>query len=291
MNHAPDRFLYNPPPMARTAPTIFALLALSLLALAGCETVDGVFSGVKPGSEGLLQDLFKEPSPSDAVEMSVDQYDADKRYRGTNLLANAPFAGEPVYLDLFIANASDEDPAVRSAAVRGLANHGSVEHAPLLAERLRDPDKLVRIEAARALQHIHSPAVVDTLLLAIKEGDLDADAEPDPQVRAQAADALGQYAENRVVRALIATLSDSNFLVISRARQSLRVLTGQDFGFDHKAWIAWEHDTKDLFAAQSVYRFPGYIRERKFVEHLPFVPQPPIQQGSVPIGMPPPGTQ
>lgn len=257
----------------------------------GCDTMDGVFAGVKPGSEGLLQDLFAEPSPTDAVEMSVDEYDADKRYRGTNLLANAPFAGEAVYIDLFIANASDEDPAVRSAAVRGLANHGSTEHAPLLAERLRDPDKLVRIEAARALQRIHNPVVVETLLIAVKEGDLDADAEPDPQVRAQAADALGQYAENRVVRGLMATLTDSNFLVISRARQSLRTLTGQDFGFDHKAWIAWEKETKDLFAAQGVYRFPGYQRERRFVEYLPFVPQPPNQQGSVPIGMPPPGTQ
>jgi hypothetical protein len=264
---------------------------VGVLSLSGCDTVDGVFSGIEPGSEGILQDLFKQPSPTDAVEMSVDQYDADKRYQGTNLLANAPFAGEPVYIDLFIANSSDEDPAVRSAAVRGLANHGGPEHAPLLAERLRDSDKLVRVEAARALQRIHDPEAVDALLLAIKEGELDAEAEPDPQVRAQAADALGQYAENRVVRALIATLTDSNFLVISRARQSLRTLTGQDFGFDNKAWTAWERDTDNLFAAQSVYRFPGYERDRKFVEYFPFVPQPPNQQGSVPIGMPPPGTQ
>lgn len=269
----------------------WGLLLASLLVGGGCDTIDGVFSGIEPGSEGLLQDLFKQPSPTDAVEMSVDRYDADKRYQGTNLLANAPFAGEPVYIDLFIANSSDEDPAVRSAAVRGLANHGGPEHAALLAERLRDPDKLVRVEAARALQRIHSDEVVDTLLLAIKEGELEDDAEPDPQVRAQAADALGQYAENRVVRALISTLTDSNFLVISRARQSLRTLTGQDFGFDNKAWTAWERDTDNLFAAQSVYRFPGYERERKFVEYFPFVPQPPNQQGSVPIGMPPPGTQ
>ena len=275
-------------PVRSLAATTLAALAI---AGAGCDTLDGVFSGIEPGSEGILQDLFKEPTPTEAVEMSVDQYDADQRYRGTNLLANAPFAGEPVYIDLFIANASDEDPAVRSAAVRGLANHGGPEHAPLLAERLRDPDRLVRIEAARALQRIHNPSVVETLLTAVKEGELDADAEPDAQVRAQAADALGQYAENRVVRALISTLTDSNFLVISRARQSLRTLTGQDFGFDTKAWTAWEGDTKDLFAAQSVYRFPGYERERNFVEYFPFVPQPPNQQGSVPIGMPPPGTQ
>ncbi len=257
----------------------------------GCDTVDGVFSGIEPGSEGILQDLFKQPSPTDAVEMSVDRYDSDKRYRGTNLLANAPFAGEPVYIDLFIANASDEDGAVRSAAIRGLANHGGPEHVPLLAERLRDPDRLVRIEAARALQRIHNPVAVETLLLAVREGELDANAEPDPQVRAHAADALGQYAENRVVRALIATLTDSNFLVISRARQSLRTLTGQDYGFDSRAWTAWEGDTQDLFAARSIYRFPGYERDRKFVEYLPFVPQPPSQQGSVPIGMPPPGTR
>lgn len=277
-------------PRRPSAPRSVPALALAAVFLTGCDTMDSAFSGIRPGSEGILQDLFSQPSPIDAANMAVDEYDADNRYRGTNLLANAPFAGEPVYIDLFIANAQDTDAAVRSAAVRGLANHGSPAHVPLLAERLRDTDPLVRLEAARALQRIHNPVAVETLLTAIKEGDLDRGAEPNAQVRAEAADALGQYAENRVVRALIAALADSNFLVTYRARQSLRTLTGQDYAFDRRAWMAWEANTQDTFAARAVYRFPGYQRDRKIVEYLPFVPPPPSQAGSVPIGMPPPGS-
>lgn len=277
-------------PHAATLAPLLLLELGGLLALGGCEAADSIFSGIKPGSEGILQDLFTGPTPTDAVEMSVDQYDADRRYRGTNLLANAPFASEPVYLDLFINNASDEDPAVRSAAVRGLANHGNPVHVPLLVERLTDTDRIVRLEAARALQRIHNPVAIDPLMQAIRQGELVAKAEPDAQVRAEAADALGQYAENRVVRALIAALADESFLVTSTARRSLRTLTGQDFGVDRKAWSAWNEGTQDTFAARSVYRFPGYERDRKTIEYLPFVPQPPRQAPSVPVGMPPPGS-
>lgn len=279
------------PTSRRTVPGLLLLATGAFLTLAGgCETADSIFSGIKPGSEGILQDLFTGPTPGDAVEMSVDQYDADRRYRGTSLLANAPFASEPVYLDLFITNASDPDPAVRTAAVRGLANNGNPSHVPLLVECLRDPDRLVRLEAARGLQRLHNPMAVDTLLLAIRPGELSEDAEPEAQVRAEAADALGQYAENRVVRALIAALTDESFLVTNNARQSLRTLTGQDFGTDRKAWSAWNEGTRNTFAAQSVYRFPGYERERKTIEYLPFIPPPPRQAPSVPVGMPPPGS-
>lgn len=287
--HVPSRSPRRGPRRAVPHAALPALLA-ALTVLGGCETADSIFSGIKPGSEGILQDLFTGPTPTEAVEMSVDEYDADRRYQGTNLLANAPFAGEPVYLDLFIANASDEDPAVRSASVRGLANHGNPSHVPLLVERLRDEDRIVRLEAARALQRIHNPVAIDALLLAIRQGELVADAEPDAQVRAEAADALGQYAENRVVRALVAALADESFLVTSTARRSLRTLTGQDLGTDRKAWSAWNENATDTFAARSVYRFPGYERDRTMVEYLPFMPQPPRQAPSVPVGMPPPGS-
>lgn len=276
------------PRRSRTRATS-AALGLALVLLSGCDTLDNAFSGIQPGSEGILQDLFTGPTPAEATDMAVDEFDPDRRYRGTNLLANAPFAGEPVYIDLFIINSADTDPSVRMASIRGLANHGDPSHVAILAESLRDPEKIVRLEAARGLQRIHNPIAIEALLIAIKEGDLDADAEPDPQVRAEAADALGQYAENRVVRALIAALADPNFLVTSRARQSLRTLTGQDFMYNRQAWQAWNNATQDTFAARGVYRFPGYERDRRVVEYLPFVPPPPRQAGSVPVGMPPPG--
>jgi hypothetical protein len=172
------------PRRSRTRATS-AALGLALVLLSGCDTLDNAFSGIQPGSEGILQDLFTGPTPAEATDMAVDEFDPDRRYRGTNLLANAPFAGEPVYIDLFIINSADTDPSVRMASIRGLANHGDPSHVAILAESLRDPEKIVRLEAARGLQRIHNPIAIEALLIAIKEGDLDADAEPDGTRRSE----------------------------------------------------------------------------------------------------------
>ncbi len=241
---------------------------------AGCDT-----TGMRRGADSIL-DVFAEPSAAEAVELALDKYDADKRYRGTLLLSTQPYAGEELYMKLFVDNAKDMDPGVRTAATRAVANHGGPEHVPLLVERLVDEDRLVRIEAARGLQRIHSAAAVDPLIKAINPEN-----EADAAVRSEAADALGQYAQNKVLEALIASLDDSNLAVNSRTLASLRTLTGQDYGFDRREWLDWFKATTTPFAARSVYTFPAFIREKTFIEHLPFVPPPPNEASTAPVGM------
>lgn len=259
---------------------IATLLAAPTLAagLAGCEAVG---LELKPGAKSILE-AFAGPSPQDAASWAIDPYDPDKRYRGTLLLANAPFAGEDVYLKLFSDNVRDVDPGVRAAAARGLGTHGGPEHAPLLIERLADDDAGVRIEAARALQRIHSQDAVEPLM-----ARLDPATEPEPQVRIEAASALGQYPENRVVERLITALADDNLAVNRTAQLSLRTLTGQDFGIDRARWLAWYTTSTSTFAARSVYVYPVFSRKKKFYEHIPFVPGPPNEAPSTPAGMEP----
>ncbi len=244
-------------------------------AMGGCDT-----SGMRRGTDSIL-DIFAEPTPAEAVEMALDKYDADKRYRGTLLLSTQPFAGEELYMKLFIDNSKDRDPGVRTAATRAVANHGGPEHVPLLIDRLTDEDRLVRIEAARGLQRIHSDSAIDPLLKAI-----DVDNESDPAVRSEAADALGQYADSKVLESLIASLEDSNLAVNSRTLASLKTLTGQDFGFDRRAWLDWYKSATTPFAGRSVYTFPAFNRSKSFIEYLPFVPQPPNEASTAPVGMP-----
>jgi len=246
--------------------------------LGGCEALG---LELKPGATSIFE-AFAGPTPQDAASWAVDPYDPDKRYRGTLLLANAPFAGEAVYLKLFSDNINDTDPGVRAAAARGLGTHGGPEHAPLLIERLTDEDAGVRIEAARALQRVHSPDAVQPLLTR-----LDPDVETEPQVRIEAASALGQYPENRVVERLIIALADENLAVNRAAQQSLRTLTGQDFGIDRARWLEWYTSTSNAFAARSVYVYPVFARKKKFYEHIPFVPGPPNESPSTPAGMMP----
>jgi hypothetical protein len=264
--------------------TLIGLLAC----VSGCDTT----GNMRPGSESVL-DLFAEPSPAEAAADAVDRYDSDKRYRGTLRLGMASFASEPVYMRLFIDNMKDQDATVRTAATRAVANHGGPEHVPLLVGALKDEDTLVRLEAARGLQRIYNPVAIDPLLGAIKgpENPEDFSSEDEVAIRAEAAHALGQYKEPKVVQALIAELQDENLAVNRNTLESLRTLTGQDFGFDKRGWLEWYEGSKDVFAAGKPYVYPIYRRSKSWYEYLPFVPPPPNEEPATPAGMPiaPPG--
>lgn len=248
------------------------------LALSACDTVD---MDLRPGATSVLQ-IFQQPSPQEAAIMAIDKYDAEKRYQGTLLLATAPFANEPVYQQLFLDNIKDEDPGVRAAATRAIANHGSPEQVPVILERLKDSEPLVRQEAARALQRLHNPLAIDPLIDA-----LDSEKETEVDVRAEAAHALGQYAESKVVQKLVAALDDPQLAVNRNTVESLRTLTGQDFGLDRRAWVRWLNATREPFAARAMYQYPYFTRTKYYIENLPFVPLPPNEPPGSPAGLVP----
>lgn len=222
---------------------------------------------------------FSPATPQEAAAWAVDPYDADKRYRGTLLLLNAPWGGEPVYVDLYSRAIDDEDPSVRAAGARGLAFHGGPEHVPLIVKHLADQDRLLRWECARALQRLHNPVAVPEL---IKR--LEPKTEDEAIVRQAVAEALGQYAEPKVVDGLIAALADRDLTVHQAARRSLRTLTGQDLGADLRAWVAWRKRAPDLFAARQPYVYPVFERDKNWVEVLVPIFQPPNEKASTPVG-------
>ncbi|MFK7759796.1 MAG: HEAT repeat domain-containing protein [Phycisphaerales bacterium] len=198
------------------------------------------------------------------------------------MLASAPFGGDTIYLELYIDGTDDEDPGVRATCIRALGRHGDPVHAPYLIEALKDEDRKVRIAAARALQRVHTPDAIKPLIAVI-----DQDNEPDADVRASAADALGQYRTDFVVQSLISALRDSRLVVNNRVQMSLNTMTGQDFGIDRSAWVDWYKNTDDLFAAAQVYTYPVFNRKKRIVEYLPFVPPPPNEITSTPVGLNP----
>lgn len=268
--------------MARRAGAL-GTLCIALL-LGACE------NGLRPGATSVFELLSGSRfTPVELSVMATDKYDANSRYVGTLGLAQANFAGEPVYVRLFEENLKDTDPMVRGAAIRGLANHGEPRHAETIAESLTDASVEVRIEAARGLQRLHNENVIDALIPAVREAnprDPSARSEAEPRVRAEAATALGQYAQNKVLRALFAALDDSDLAVNRNALASLRTLTGQDFGMDHAAWIDWEDKTEAHFAGRQLYTYPAYSRKTRLYEYIPFVPNPPNEASAAPVGLP-----
>lgn len=259
-------------------PALALLGACCVLALSAC----GAFDDVPRGTKSLLHAFVPQTTPAQAADMATDPYSAENRYKGTTLLSNADFGGGDVYLDLYIDGSDDPDPSVRAASIRALGRHGDPVHAPLLIRALGDSDDFVRVEAARALQRVHSEAAIDPLIAHIDE-----DREPDIDVRAAAADALGQYRQTRVVLALISALRDSRLAVNDRVQHALTTLTGQNFDLDRRAWLDWFNSTDNLFVAAQPYTYPVFHRKRRIVEYLPMIPPPPNETTSTPVGMDP----
>lgn len=234
-------------------------------------------------SESVLAPFLKQLSPKQAAQWASDPYDADKRARGTAMLANAPFGGADAYLEMYRKYLTDESPAVRAVSARGLGMHGSPSDVPLIVPLLKDPEKMVRLDAVKALQRLHNPVAIGPLIEAL---DLKKESEID--VRADAASALGQYPDTKVLQALIATLSDDNLLVTHEAYESLKTLTGNDsLPDDRKAWVAWSAQAKAPFAGQREYKYPAFHRETVWTDYLPIVGGPvPNETSAAPAGMP-----
>lgn len=259
-------------------------LGCAALALSACS--DTLEKG--RGATSLLA-LVQDDSMGDAATDAMNPYDADKRYRGTLRLANANFASDPLYMQLFLDNVKDEDPSVRSAATRAIANHGTPEHVPVLLERLKDKDNLVRGEAARGLQRLHNTIAIGPLIDAMRDVETAGPNEPSEEIasiRADAAWALGQYPEDRVVQALIAGLADSSLAVNRASLDSLRTLTGQDFGLERRDWLAWYKSAEAPFIAGRPFEYPVFSRDKSWIEYLPFVSPPPNEAKSTPAGLP-----
>lgn len=234
-------------------------------------------------SDSILAPVLSKPTARDAAIWATDPYDADKRARGTNMLANAPFGGADAYLAMYREYVKDAAPGVRASAARGLGMHGSPSDVPLILPLVKDEQKAVRLDALKALQRLHNPAAIDPLIDAIR---LESESEAD--VRAEAATALGQYAEPKVLQALIAALADDQLAVSRAALNSLQTLTGNDaLTDDRKAWLKWADGRKEPFADRRPYYYPVFQRDSMLLDYIPFIGGPvPNEQSAQPAGMP-----
>ncbi|MBY0310551.1 MAG: HEAT repeat domain-containing protein [Phycisphaerales bacterium] len=255
-----------------------ALLVVGMLGLSGC--IENEQRRMMAERDSILAPVFKQTTPAEAAAWAADPYDADKRARGMNLLANAPFGGADAYLKMYRDRLTDSSAPVRGVACRALGLHGQPEDAPKIAALTKNEEILVRLESTRALQRLHNKAVIPALI-----ERLDPVKESEPEIRAEAASALGQYAETGVLQALIAALGDSSLLVNTNAHQSLRTITGNDeLDSDRKAWVQWAKATDKPFANRRAYVYPVFWRERRWLDYVPFMPPVPNEQASTPAG-------
>lgn len=238
----------------------FALLT-SLGLAAGCDTISGDFNDFMEG--------LRPPTPIEAAVWAADFNDPGKQRRGIVLLVNAPFGGEEAYLELYRALAQESpDPLVRAAAIRGIGRWGAPADAGILAKGLDNESDQVRLESAISLQRIHAPDVEDAIWKRLTDGN------EIESVRVELAIALGQYRSDASFQALCLALDDRSLTLNLAAADSLRVMTGRDFGIDALAWLSW-YDAQlrsklDPFVLGETYLYPTFRRKVGFFESLAF---------------------
>lgn len=249
---------------------------VALLGTTGCEN----FGGAAAMQEDSILSVIAPPTALDAVQMMTDEYNADNRFRGLSIIANASYGGEDAYVQWYEVALQDEDPAVRTAAVRALGRHGEPRHVPMIVALSDDPDPALRWEVVRTLQRLHHEDAIGALMERMR---FKSEAEAD--VRAGAATALGQYAQPRVLDGLIQALDDRELIVNRAALKSLVTLTGQDFGYDVRGWIVWKENAADVFAARGDYRYPAFHRDAEWWEVIVPWLDPPNEVEEAPVGM------
>ena len=237
--------------------------------------------GASNEGTGSILTIVAEPTAQDAAVWAADPYDADKRARGILILANKPFGGEQVYVEMYRLALSDSDPGVRAVAVRALSLHGSASDVPAIVEQFKSEDRHLRWECARALQRMHNPESISALVTHSQERS-----ETESEIRAASCRALGQYADSQSLDALILALDDRDLIVNISAQESLRVLTGEDFGFEVREWVEWKDRTEDWFAGRGEYTYPIFYRTPTWVERIVPWMDPPNEEESTPVGMP-----
>lgn len=262
--------------MAHGRTRIPVALAAAACALAGCDQMSSDFGDASSA-------LFP-PSPAEAGRWAVDDSDPENQRRGVLLLGTSSFGGESVYVNLYrLYIEENSDPVVKATAIQALARHAGKDDAQLIAKQLESKVEQIRVAAAKALQRVHDPRVADTIWKKMINEDEAA------AVRVELAIALGQYPTRDVFEALCSALDDRELAINLAAANSLRLLTGADFGLEPALWRSWADATPNPLRDDAPYYYPTFERALGFGDYLIFWAIPTFEEPGVPSGLREPG--
>jgi len=213
-----------------------------------CALPGAILPGCKGGQASepfKLQDVMKKlsgPGPQERVAMAFDTEDPDKRREGIVLLSEKSWGLQEPYLKGYAAIlASDDNPLVRSAAVRALGKARDPNYFKDIVEALSDESATVRWDAAVALNDILPALGAEPGRTALACRPLENHAAHDPSVdvRTASAAALRHFPDNKdAIKTLLQCLDDPEMGVRYRAHESLTAMTGYDMGYNAAEWAS-----------------------------------------------------
>jgi HEAT repeat protein len=123
----------------------------------------------------------------------------------------------------------EPDPLVRQAVVTSIAAYRTPMSQQVLEAGLNDENAAVRVACCRSLGKRAETNSVASLAGALKQ-------DKDVDVRMAAAEALGKINSPDSMKALAVALDDRDPALQYAGVQSLKAITGRDYGPDVQAW-------------------------------------------------------
>lgn len=187
------------------------------------STVSGAKTRV---SEWLSLDEFK------LAARDLDSTNPDLRRKAIEQVVSRTYGRREPYLEVYRTTAQfDADGLVRATAVRAINRSRDNSAGAILVAALGDGEPRVRLEAAKALCNLPTPAAEFPLR------KLAQTAEEDTDTRVAAIDALRHYPSLDARRTLVSQLNSNNFSLAWQSRRSLFLQTDADYRYDESAWL------------------------------------------------------
>lgn len=196
--------------------------------IAACMQTKGYVLIPQPQAELLIVRSLQEEGLNDDEIATQLQWNAKKvrRYLDEDyeLPRTASLGRQPVEISIrigkpavkpLIADLKDNDPLVRSNAVKALGAIEDPRAVKPLITVLNDKDPLIQRQAVKALGRINDLRAVEPLIGVLE------DREKKPYVRMSAAEALGSMGDAKAVEPLVAALNDPYWEVRGYAAEAL----------------------------------------------------------------------
>lgn len=204
-------------PRSRRVPTCAALATvIALVALTGCQSFFGYRGWPFPEHD---RTSFHTPSMRiDTIEQFASRSD------GTDSQEQRDYTDQ-----LARQIQIEPDPLVRQAIIRATAEFRTPLAYQIVEAGLRDESTHVRLAACEALGKRAEARSVAALGRAVREDE-------DQDVRLAAVEALGRIKDPSAVQAVAAALEDRNPAMQFVGVQSMKSITGKDYGPNVETW-------------------------------------------------------